>query len=178
MLIEPSRVEARVGVSSTRGAGIVERRQRGLTFVELLTALAVLVVLAAAAIPLVRWDQKRRLETHLRGELQIMRDAIDQYHKYSVRGLIQQTDVDQAHYPRTLDELTEGVDVGDPNSPTPKTIKFLTRIPVDPMTGETEWGLRSYQDDWDSDNWGEENVYDVYSLSTGVALDGTKYSEW
>ncbi|MBZ5639567.1 MAG: type II secretion system GspH family protein [Acidobacteriia bacterium] len=165
-------------VSGDREAAVAGRRQAGLTFVELLTALAVLMILAAAAIPVMRWDEKRRLETHLRGELQIMRDAIDQYHKYSELGLIQQTDVAQEHYPRSLDELVKGVDVGDPNSPTPKTIKFLTRIPIDPMTGQAEWGLRSYQDDWDSDSWGEENVYDVYSLSPGVALDGTKYSEW
>jgi general secretion pathway protein G len=165
-------------VSSLWGAGDAGRGQRGLTFVELTTALAVLVVLAGAAIPVFRWNEKRRLEVHLRGELQIMRDAIDLYHRYAVRGLIQQTDVEQMNYPRTLEELTEGVDVGDPNSPTPKTIKFLTRIPIDPMTGEAEWGIRSYQDDFDSDSWGEENVYDVYSLSDGVALDGTKYGEW
>jgi general secretion pathway protein G len=167
-----------VDVSDTRGAGDAGRGQRGLTFVELLTALAVLVVLAGAAIPVLRWNEKRRLEVHLRGELQTMRDAIDQYHKYAIRGLIQQTDVDQMNFPRRLEELVEGVDVGDPSSPTPKTIKFLTRIPVDPMTGEAEWGIRSYQDDFDSDSWGEENVYDVYSLSDGVALDGTYYKDW
>jgi general secretion pathway protein G len=170
----------KVGVSAPSKAGDVRRGQRGLTFVELTTALAVLVVLAGAAIPVLRWNEKRRLEVRLRGDLQTMRDAIDQYHKYAVRGLIEQTDVMQVYYPRTLDEMVDGVDVGPTTAEggVPKTIKFLTRIPVDPMTGEAEWGLRSYQDDFDSTSWGEENVYDVYSLSDGVALDGTYYKDW
>ena len=165
-------------VAQARRFGVKGKRQRGLTYIELVTALAVLVVLAGAAIPLFRWDEKRRREEHLRGALHTMRAAIDQYHKYSESGLIQQTDVEQMFYPRSLEELVEGVDVGDPNSPTSKKMIFLTRIPPDPMTGEIEWGLRSYQDDWDSDSWGGENVYDVYSLAPGVALDETGYGEW
>jgi general secretion pathway protein G len=108
----------------------------------------------------------------------MIRGAIDQYHKYAESGLIQQTDIDQMFYPRSLEELVEGVDVADPTSPNARKIQFLTRIPVDPFTGEAEWGLRSYQDDWDSDSWGGENVFDVYSLFDGVALDGTRYNEW
>jgi general secretion pathway protein G len=107
-----------------------------------------------------------------------MRDAIDQYKKYSDEGLLVQTDVDQLGWPRSLDEMVEGVEVGDPQSPQRRKIRFLTRIPVDPMTGLPEWGMRSYQDDWDSEGWGGENVYDVYSTAPGRALDGTYYRDW
>lgn len=154
------------------------KRQRGLTFLELLVAVSVLLVLAGAALPLKRWDEKRRREVQLRGTLQTVRDAIDAYKKYADQGLIQQTDVSQLGYPRSLEELAEGIEVGDPTSPESREIKFLQRMPVDPITGETEWGLRSYQDEWDSDSWGGENVYDIYSLAPGVALDGTYYKDW
>lgn len=154
------------------------RRQRGMTFIEVVAAVAIVAILATAIIPLARWNEKRRREAHLRGTLEILRVAVDLYHKYAENGLIEQTDVEQMFYPRDLEELVEGVEVGDPQSPISQKIVFLPRIPVDPMTGEAEWGLRSYQDDWDSDSWGGENVYDVYSLSTGEALDGTRYGEW
>ncbi len=165
-------------MSTSAGASTPGRRQRGLTYIELLVAMSVLMVIAAAAIPVLRWDEKRRREEHLRGTLTMMRAAIDQYHKYAEAGLIEQKDVSQMFYPRSLDDLVEGVEVADPTSPNAKKIKFLQRIPADPMTGDTEWGLRSSQDDWDSDSWGRENIYDVYSLSDGVALDGTKYKDW
>jgi general secretion pathway protein G len=151
---------------------------RGLAYVEMLAAVAVLMVLAAAVIPLARWDEKRRREVWLRVQLQTMRDAIDQYKKYADQGLIIMSDVEQMGYPLTLEELTEGVEIGDPTSGETKTIRFLQRVPVDPFTEEQEWGLRSYQDDWDSDSWGGENVYDVYSLSRVRALDGTYYKDW
>jgi general secretion pathway protein G len=154
------------------------RRDRGLTYIELLVAVTVLAILAGAVIPVYRWDEKRRREGHLRMTLERMRDAIDLYKKYADEGMIIQTDVEQLGYPRDLEELVEGVQVGDPSSPESTYVKFLQRIPVDPMTGEAEWGLRSYQDDWDSTSWGGENVYDVYSLADGVALDGTYYGEW
>ncbi len=154
------------------------RRQRGLTYIELITAVAVLAVVASALVPMAHWDEKRRREEQLKGTLRTVREAIDKYHEYAMQGLIQMTDVDQMYYPKTLDELVEGVDVGDPNSAVSTKKTFLARIPVDPMTESTEWGLRSYQDDWDSDSWGEENVYDVYSLAPGIALDGSRYSEW
>jgi general secretion pathway protein G len=140
--------------------------------------MAVLAILATVALPLARWDQKRRDEARLRTSMRMMRDAIDKYKEYTDQGLIIQSDVEQKGYPLTLEELIEGVDVGDPESPESKKIKFLQRIPVDPMTGEVEWGLRSYQDDWDSDSWGGENVYDIYSLSDRRALDGTYYRDW
>ena len=135
-------------------------------------------VLATVALPLARWDQKRRDEARLKITLQMMRDAIDKYKEYSDQGLIIQSDVEQKGYPLDLEELVDGVEIGDPESPEAQKIKFLQRIPVDPMTGEPEWGMRSYQDDWDSDSWGRENLYDVYSLSDRRALDGTYYRDW
>jgi len=149
-----------------------------MTYLELLVAMAVLAILATVALPLARWDQKRRDEARLRTSLRMMRGAIDKYKEYTDQGLIIQSDVEQKGYPLTLEELIEGIDVGDPESPESKEIRFLQRILVDPMTGEVEWGLRSYQDDWDSDSWGGENVYDVYSLSDRRALDGTYYRDW
>ncbi len=175
------------------------RRQRGLTFLELVVALMVLLVLASAAVPLARWDEKRRRENRLRIQLGVMRSAIDQYKKMADQGQIVQTDVEQMGYPLTLEELVEGVEVttvvdpgqvGQENSPAgglsgpgaPGTqvqvVRFLKRFPEDPISGEMIWGLRSYQDDWDSENWGGENVYDVYSLSEIRALDGTYYLDW
>jgi general secretion pathway protein G len=152
--------------------------ERGLSYLELLVAIMVLAILASAVIPLARWDIKRRNEARLKVTLEMMRNAIDQYKKYADQGLIQQTDVEQMGYPLELEELVEGVEIGDPQAPESKEIKFLREIPVDPVTGEATWGLRSYQDEWDSTDWGGENVYDVYSLSRGIALDGTYYAEW
>ena len=152
--------------------------ERGLTVIELIAAAGILLILVATAMPLARWDEKRRRESQLRMSLETIRTAIDRYKEYVDRGLIVQTDVEQMGYPLELEELVEGVEIGDPESPEPKTMRFLPRIPVDPFTGEAEWGLRSYQDDWDSDSWGGENVYDVYSLSELRALDGTYYKDW
>jgi len=151
-------------------------RNRGLTYVELLVAMTVLAVLAAVALPMARWDRKRRDETRLRTTLTTMRAAIDKYKEYSDKGMIVPSDVEQLGYPLTLEELVDGVDVGDPDNS--EKMRFLARIPVDPMTGLAEWGVRSYQDDWDSDTWGRENVYDVYSLSDRRALDGSYYRDW
>jgi general secretion pathway protein G len=169
--------------------------QSGLTTVELLAALAVLMVLVSVAIPLSRWDDKRRREVELRLELRMMRDAIDEYKKAADQGRIKQQHVDQrgvpsdlGFYPRDLDELVDGVDVAEPASGpgtvtgavtgTTHKVHYLQSIPVDPFTTEAEWGKRSYQDDWDSTSWGHENVYDVYSLSDGKALNGTYYKDW
>ena len=162
------------------------RSARGFSFIELLVVAAVLVVLASAMIPVYRWDEKRRRENRLRVSLQTIRAALDQYNKYMTDGLIQPTDVEQCAlpaaldtcWPLTLEDLVEGVEVGDLQSPDLQTVKFLRKIPVDPFTELAEWGLRSYQDDFDSSDWGGENVFDVYSLSTIRALDGTYYNEW
>ncbi len=154
--------------------------ERGLTFIELMVAMAVLVVLAQALVPLYTWNEKRLKEAQLKVALETMRNAIDLYNDYFQKGLITQDDVEQFGYPADLEEMVEGVELAelDPTSLETKTIQFLYEIPVDPFTGEREWGLRSYQDDFDSDNWGGENVWDVYSLSNLMALDGTYYNEW
>lgn len=162
-----------IGGNPSRRAG-----ERGLTFIELLVTITVLLVLASAIAPMRHWEEKRQRERHLRITLQMMRNAIDQYKQYSDDGMIQQTDVEQMGYPLTLDELVDGVEISEPDSPETETIRFLFEIPVDPMTGEREWGMRSYQDEWDARSWGSENVYDVYSLATGIALDGTYYEDW
>ena len=153
-------------------------RGRGLTYLELLVALAVILVLATAIIPLSRWNEKRRREIWLKSSQVTMRGAIDLYNDYASQGLIIQEDVEQMFYPPSLEDLVEGIDVGDPTSPETTHVQFLREIPEDPFTGEAEWGMRSYQDDWDSDSWGRENLYDVYSLSTMEALDGTYYKDW
>ena len=151
---------------------------QGFSYIELLVTAALLAILATAVIPLARWEEKRRLEGRLKIQLQHMRRAIDQYHKYVEEGLIIQSDVEQMGYPLSLEEMAEGVEVSERDSPDVKIVKFLQRVPVDPFTGLAEWGQRSYQDDWDSSSWGGENIYDVYSLSDLRALDDTYYSEW
>jgi general secretion pathway protein G len=135
-------------------------RQRGFTMVELVVAIAVIAILAGAAIPLARNVIKRQRE-----------NAIDRYKDAADRGAFQQK-VGAEGYPPDLDTLVKGIDVNG------KKLKFLRRIPVDPMTGDTDWGLRSMQDDPDSTSWGGQNVFDVFSKSQGVGLDGTKYAEW
>jgi len=153
-------------------------RANGLTTIELIAAIGCLLALMSVAIPLKRWDEKRRREETLRMHLGMMREAIDQYNKLVNEGRIQQTDVDQRGYPPDLEDLVDGVEVGDPQGGQTHKVRFLHAIPHDPFTGEAEWGKRSYQDDWDSRSWGGENVWDVYSLYEGKALDGTYYKDW
>lgn len=160
----------------------MERRQRpeaerGFTIFEVGLAVALLAILATMAIPTTQLVRRREKEIELQRALREMRRAIDEYHRYAQQGLILQTDVSQDFYPEELENLVEGVElVGDP---TGKKVRFLRRIPLDPMTGGFEWGLRSTRDDWDSNSWGGENVYDVYSEATALALDGeTHYNEW
>ncbi len=147
------------------------RNERGLTLVELIVTTFILSILATAAIPIVRFQVKRQKEEMLRYDLWDMRKAIDAYHDAAMKGAFQ-TKVDSYNYPPDLDTLVNGVDVQG------HKVKFLRRIPVDPMTGDTDWGLRSMQDDPTSDSWGGQNVFDVYSKSQGTALDGTKYNTW
>jgi len=156
----------------------LQRRAGGFSYLELLVAVMVVMILATAVIPLARWDEKRRREVRLRLSLEMMRNAIDQYHSYVEEGLVVLEDVEQQGWPVDLEQLIEGVEVSQPDSPDSQTVRFLQRIPMDPFTGDHEWGLRSYQDDYDSRSWGGENVYDVYSLSDLMALDGTHYSDW
>ena len=150
---------------------IRKRGERGLTLVELVVTVAILAILAGAAAPIARFKIKRDKERELRYDLWTMRDAIDKYKDAADKGAFQ-TKVDSQNYPPDLESLVNGVDVQG------KKVKFLRRIPVDPMTGKAEWGLRSMQDDPDSDSYGGQSVFDVYSKSQGTALDGTKYSEW
>jgi general secretion pathway protein G len=147
------------------------RRQRGLTLVELIVAFTIMLVLTTMAVPLARLTIQREKERQLRIDLWEMRDAIDRDKDAADRGGFQ-TKVDSQNYPPDLETLVKGVDVQG------KKIRFLRRIPTDPMTGNTEWGLRSMQDDPDSDSWDGQNVFDVYTKSTGEALDGTKYKDW
>src|SRR5262249_11648723 len=150
----------------------------GLTFIELVAVVAILLCVSAAALPLGVNTVRRGRELELRRALSAMRSAIDEYHKYAINNAIKGWDVDWEYYPKDLDMLVDGVEVTSPQQPVAKKVIFLRRIPVDPMTGEAVWGMRSYQDDFDSDSWGEENLYDVYSLSEGTALDGSSYSSW
>lgn len=150
------------------------RSEAGFTLAELVMVAAVLTLLAAVTLPVAKFTSRRAKEMELRTALRDMRAAIDEYKRYSDFGLIP-VDLGTDGYPAELEILVEGVDiVGQVD----KKLKLLRRIPVDPMTGEREWGLRSYQDDADSTSWGGENVYDVYSLSGGVGLNEVPYSEW
>jgi general secretion pathway protein G len=177
-VIREPEIQAMIGLRRQLHRRLGAGPEGGLTYIELLVALMVLGILATAVIPLARWDEKRRRERILKGHLETMRAAIDRYKQLADQGLIIMDDVEQMNYPRDLDELVDGVEVGDPQEATTKTIQFLRRIPEDPFTGEAEWGRRSYQDEWDSDGWGGENVWDVYSLSELQALDGTWYKDW
>jgi len=146
-------------------------REHGLTLVELIVAIAILAILAGAAVPLARTTVRRERERELRRDLWEMRDAIDRYKDAADRGAFQ-IKVGTEGYLPDLETLVKGIDSNG------KKLRFLRRIPVDPMTGSTEWGLRSMQDDPDSTSWGGQNVFDVYTKAQGTGLDGTKYSEW
>ena len=152
-------------------------REDGFTYLELIIATVLLAVLAAAIVPVAQVGSKRAKEAELRAALRTMRTAIDEYKRAGDMGVIGGTDIELGSegYPEELKVLVEGVSqVGTPG----KKLKFLRRIPIDPMTGSTEWGMRSYQDEPDTSIWGGQNVYDVFTKSGASALDGTKYSDW
>ena len=150
---------------------IVPVRQRGFTLIELIVATAILVILSAMAVPLFRITVQRERERELRYDLWMLRDAIDRYKDAADRGAFQ-IKVGSESYPPDLDTLVTGVDVGG------KKLRFLRKIPIDPMTGKAEWGQRSVQDDPTSESWGGQNVFDVYTKSDGTALDDSKYKDW
>jgi general secretion pathway protein G len=156
----------------------LRRLDRGYTFVELIVVTTIILILAAAVQPLVRVTVTRQKEAELRRVLREVRDAIDKYKDAADMQMLPPTEikVGSEGYPPTLETLVEGVSVA--NDATGRKLKFLRRIPVDPMTGSDEWGMRSYQDKPDATRWGGQNVYDVFSLSEGTALDGTKYRDW
>ncbi|SNB45283.1 type II secretion system protein [Geobacter sp. DSM 9736] len=157
---------------------------KGLTIVELVVTMAILSVLAALVLPSAQLVAKRNKEIELRRNLRVIRTAIDDYYK-AYRDAVERDktkapSIKESGYPKTLELLVEGDDFGKVDG---QKRKFLRRIPADPFNppkpGEKpEWGLRSYTDKPDSTIWGEEDVYDVYSLSEDTAIDGTKYNEW
>ena len=151
--------------------------QRGFSYLEMIAAASLMMILASAIMPLARVTRTRQREMELRRELRTLRTAIDRYKASVDAGMIGGTDVKLGSegYPPDLETLVEGVSqVGKLDT----KLKFLRRIPKDPMTGKDEWGMRCYQDEPDEDSWCGQNVYDVFSKSTGEGLDGTKYKEW
>jgi general secretion pathway protein G len=156
-------------------------RAHGFTLVEMIITLSLLAVLALSALPLGKMAVKRENEIELQRALRLVRESIDAWKKLADEKKIE-VDEDTEGYPPTLEALVKGVEVQDKNSTDKaarkRVVKFLRRIPKDPMTNSFDWGLRSYQDDPDSDVWGEENVYDVYTKSQALALDGTRYRDW
>jgi general secretion pathway protein G len=153
------------------------RGQRGFTYLELMATVIILMILASAVLPTAKVARTRQKEIELRRTLRTLRNAIDGYHDAVRQGKIGGTDVKLGSegYPPDLEVLVKGVSqVGKVDS----KLKFLRRVPVDPMTGKAEWGRRCYQDDPDSTSWCGENVWDVFSTSQGTGLDGTKYKEW
>ncbi len=146
----------------------------GFTLVELLAAMTILLILTTMALPLARVQVQREREVELRRALRDLRQAIDRYKDFADRAMIP-VKADTFGYPPDLETLVEGVTLKGAST---AKYKFLRRIPVDPMTGKPDWGLRSMQDDPDSRSWGGQNVFDVYSKSTGTALDGTHYADW
>ena len=161
----------RCGSLKVRRTGRRLRGEAGVTLVELIVTVAILAILASAAVPITRFEKKREKERELRYALWTMRRAIDNYKDAADKNAFQ-VKLDSQGYPPDLQTLVNGVDVQG------KKVKFLRRVPEDPMTGKQEWGQRSMQDDPDSDSFGGQNLFDVYSKSTDTALDGTKYSTW
>jgi len=169
----------------------LRKNQKGFTLIEMIVTFTILAILAGVAIPLAKTAVKREKEIELRRNLRIIRSAIDAYKKLADENKIDFKDKTEG-YPPDLKILVDGVEVSSgtqanraqrgraqqTQTDEKKIVKFLRRIPKDPMTNSYDWGLRSYQDDPDSENWGGENVYDVYTKSPGIALDGTKYKEW
>jgi general secretion pathway protein G len=151
----------------------LRRGELGFTLAELVMVTALIALLSTMVLPVAKFTVKRRKEAELRLSLRLMRNAIDDYKRLSDQGLIPIT-LGGEGYPEDLEVLVEGIELVGQETKR----RFLRRIPRDPMTGEQDWGKRSYQDDFDSTSWGGENLYDVYSLSDGTALDGTKYEDW
>ncbi|MDW3228771.1 MAG: type II secretion system protein [Acidobacteriota bacterium] len=161
-----------------------QERRKGFTLLEMVVTVSILALLTTVALPVIETSVKREKEIELRQNLRIIREAIDAYKKLSDQQQIK-VDPDSYGYPPDLETLVEGVEIEQEvtEESGKKTVKkvlvrFLRKIPRDPMTSSYDWGLRSYQDEPDSDTWGEENVYDIYTKSQATALDGTKYRDW
>ena len=152
--------------------------ERGYTFIELVIVTTILLILASAVMPLAQVTSQRQHEAELRRELREMRTAIDRFKDAVDQGLIAASELEPGNegYPPSLQTLVEGIPAA--NDASGRKLKFLRRVPIDPMTNSTEWGLRAYQDEPDSNTWGGRNVFDVYTKSGGTGLDGTKYRDW
>jgi len=148
------------------------RRQSGVTLLEMIMVITIILVLMGAAVPVMKVSIRRQRETELKQDLWEVRAAIDRYKDAADRNMFQ-IKLDSQGYPPDLDTLVNGVDIA-----AGKKLRFLRRIPIDPMTGNKEWGMRSMQDDPTSDSWGGQNVFDVYSKSNETAINGTKYKDW
>jgi len=153
-------------------AAKVAARERGVTLLEMIIVISIILILMGAAVPVVKISVKREKETELRRDLWQMRDAIDRYHDAASKNLFQ-VKLGTEGYPPDLDTLVNGVEIAGG-----KKLRFLRRVPTDPMTGNTDWGLRSMQDDPQSDSWGGQDVFDVYTKSDGTGLNGQKYKDW
>ena len=156
----------------------LRRAREGYTFIELVIVSAMLLILASAVLPLAKVTIQRQREVELRRALRERRTAIDRYKDAVDQGLIGAADVKAGSegYPPDLETLVEGVVAA--NDASGRKLKFLRRIPIDPLTKNTDWGMRSYQDDTNATSWGGQNVFDVFTRHEGTALDGTKYRDW
>jgi len=179
---DPTRLQAGKDSDPTerarRAAARTERSSGGYTFIELLVVSTIVLILASAVMPLARVTATRQREAELRRTLREVRTAIDKYKDAADQMVISPLDikVGSEGYPPDLETLVEGVTPA--NDASGRKLKFLRRVPIDPMTRGIEWGLRSYQDKPDSTRWGGQNVFDVHTTFDGVALDGTKYKDW
>src|SRR6478609_1243773 len=165
-----------MNLRANSGCGIWRRavmgRQRGVTLIEMIAVITILLILMGAAMPVMKVSIRRQREVELRRDLWEMRAAIDRYKDAADKNAFQQK-LGSEGYPPDLDTLVNGVEITGG-----KKLRFLRRVPVDPMTGNKDWGLRAMQDDPQSDSWGGQNVFDVYTKSTGTALNDTKYKDW
>jgi general secretion pathway protein G len=171
-LIAANKREAGAGVARERGSAA--GADRGFTLIELIATMAIMLILAGAALPVLRVHAQRVRELELRRDLREIRSGIDRYKDFADRGMIP-AEANTFNYPPDLETLVNGVALKGASS---AKYKFLRRLPNDPMTGKPDWGKRSMQDDPDSRSWGGEDVFDVYSQSGGTALDGSRYADW
>jgi len=163
---------------SQRSLRLCVERRSGYSFIEIIIVAAIIAILASAIMPLAKVTSQRQREAELRRDLRDIRTAIDKFKDAVDQGRIAATQLAPGSegYPPTLDALVVGVPIA--NDATGRVLKFLRRVPIDPMTRSPQWGLRSYQDSPDATAWGGQNVFDVYTAYDGIALDGTRYRDW